>query len=357
MSTTTTFNPTKDSYLYSVYPSTPYGSYATISLGELGTSGNLRNGVFEFDVSSITSVTDIVSANFTLVVLSAFGTVEKTMTVARLDQEFTETTATWSYSEGITLWTGGAGASENAVTGLPTYEITVSQYENQVVNIVELVRDAIINHNGILRLVIYMKAEGSSGNSTFGSRSNGTAAKRPTLDVVVASRFTWTGAIDDDLDDSHNWIPATVPTSDDIVLFSSGAVDVGKGTLACRRVYVGGQFRGDIGRITAIIKMDCDEMRLGSPYSDCFLLINESVGANSEVFITDTSTNMELDGEFDPTIVRTRTNISIASSDVDTIIATRRASFTLESQSNPRGWRRDSNSDQRLQRGLIPGGQ
>lgn len=334
MSITTIFNLTKDSYIRSNVPTGNYGTETVLSLGELGTSGVTRNGVFEFDVSSMASATDIVSANFTLFVINTFGTTEKTMTVARLDQDFTETTVTWNTSDGSTDWTGGAGASGNAVTALPTYSMTVGPgTTDQIIDIAALVRDAIINHAGILRLVIYLPTTaGSFGTTTFASRTNGTASNRPTLDVVVADRIAWDGSVNGNLETDDNWTPSGVPGANDIALFNSGTVNVSTGNLTCKRIYVGRRYQGNLGSSGSSISFDCDELRLGSPYCDSYLLVNDGIGTNTGVIITDSSSSMEIDGEYDPTIVRTRSKISLSSADVDTVLAFSRASFTTDEE-------------------------
>ena len=333
MATTTTFNPDADAFIQSNNATTNYGTNVFFKLGEVGSGGNAKHGVMEFDLSSITDTTDIVSANLTLVSLSAYGAVTKTMTVARLDQSFTEGGVTWNTYNGSDAWPEGAGAAGDADTGLPTYSITVGEDTDQVIDIVELVKDAINKRSGTLRLVFYMTTTGSNSNNNFGSSNNSTAANRPTLDVVVATRYAWTGAVDDDLDDYRNWDPGVVPAANDIALFNAGTVDVGRGSLTCKRVYVGRSYKGNIGTSSGEIGVNCDELRLGSPYSKCYLVLNNGVGTNTVVRVSNTSSStdsMVLDGEYDAILYRTRSRITLETSDVDTIDAARDVTFTTD---------------------------
>ena len=334
MATTTTFNPTSDSFIQSDNATTNYGSNAQFKLGEVGSSGNAKHGVIEFDVSSITNHKDIVSANFTLVSLwASTGSVTKTMTVARLKQSYTEGTVTWNTYDGTNAWPGGAGAAGDADTGTPTYSITVGEDVDQVIDIVELVKDAIIKRSGTLRIVIYMVTTGSDCNNNFGSSENGTPSNRPTIDVVTADRYAWAGDFDDDLDNYRNWNPLTVPGDNDIAIFNSGSVDATRGSITSKRIYIGRNYKGNIGTSSSIVAFNCDDLRLNSRYSSCYLLLNNGVGTNTSVRVSDTSGtsgSMILDGEYDVILTRTRSQIEMQTADVGSIDAGQRVSFTAD---------------------------
>lgn len=333
MATTQTFNPSTDAFIQSNNATTNYGSNVFFKLGEVGSSGNAKHGVMEFDLSGITTTTDIVSANLTLVSISAYGAVTKTMTVARLEQSYTEGGVTWNTYDGTNPWPGGAGAAGDADTGTPTYSITVGVDVDQVIDIVALVKDAVIKRAGTLRIVFYMTTTGSNCNNNFGSSNNSTPANRPTLDIVTAARYAWTGIYDDDLDSHRNWEPEVVPTQNDIAIFNDGKIDATKGSITCKRVYVGRGYKGNIGTSIDSIAFNCDVLTLGSPYSSCYLLINDGVGTNTSVRISDTSGSsgsMVLDGEFDAIITRTRSQIELKTTDVDSIDAGNRVSFTAD---------------------------
>ena len=118
MSSTTTVYPSEDTKLDEAKKTQNYGGDATIDIGATYKGGaySKNNAVFKFDVSGITNPSTITKAIFTLVFnSSALSSTTQTVTLARLNQDFAEATATWNEPSGtVASWTGGAGAFGNA---------------------------------------------------------------------------------------------------------------------------------------------------------------------------------------------------------------------------------------------------
>ena len=332
MSTTTIVYAASDSYLRSDQPTTNNGTSTLLRMGYYS-GGNLRHGVMQFDVSAFTDPNAIVAANLTLIQQNSFGSSVREMKVARLDQSFVEDECTWNIAETGTDWTGGAGADGNAADTQPTYTIDVGDSSgNQTIDIKDLVIDAINRRAGTLRLVFYIDDSGTAiGNAVFYSRSAG--SNNPTLGVIVADRIAWTGSADDDLDTDGNWEGGTAPTADDIALFNTGSVDAQRGSLQCRRIYVGRNYTGNIGLSTSEITFEAEEVRFNSYTSEIYLVINEAISTIAQVYISDTGRTegtFTLDGKYDATITRTRHDISLDSADSTRIDAhSSTARFTL----------------------------
>jgi hypothetical protein len=339
MASTSTYSPSIDTFLQESSPTTNYGTGVNLKMGEVGSGGNRRQGVIEFDLSSVTNTTDIVQADFNLVALSSGGSATHSMTIARLPQSFTEGGATWNTYDGSNSWPGGGGAGGDAATDEPTYSLSVGTTTSQSVDIRDLVIDAVTRRSGVLRLVIYMASTGTAGNTNFGSEDTSKPDERPTLDIITATRKLWISAAtpgstpDGDLDNLANWSPLGVPGTDDVVLFNTGTVIATTGSLDCRKIYVGRNYSGSIGRLRDEVSVKCEELRLGSPQADVHLNVNESgIGATwADLKVTNSASgaqSMTLLGRYHAIITRTRSVIELTTDTVTRIDCSNRSSFT-----------------------------
>ena len=320
MAVTTTINPTSDNWLNEGSATTNYGSASTFQAGVSGGTMYKKHAVLEFDVSSLTNPADITSANLTLVATSSGGGGSNNMTLQRLTQSFGETTSNWNTYDGSNSWTT-VGAFDDVVAGEPTYTISVGATSDVVVDVRELVIDAINRRSGILRIVIYFDGTPSNGGFTrFGARNHGTASNHPKVEVVTARRAVWTGAIDGDLDTSGNWEDTISgePSTSDIAIFSGGA-NVTRGTLACAKAYLSEGFENDIGTSASSVSFTVSEIhinkKLGKFFIDC--------SGKPTVFIANTSADTngsKLLGTYEPIIKNTRSEIYLAGTGGDTVI-------------------------------------
>jgi len=313
MATTTTIYPTDDTHIREPNASTNYGTGIYLPIGEW--SGGRRHALLEFDVSSFTEPSDIVSANFSLTAISSSGGSTRNMTLARLDQSFVDTSATWNTYNGVDSWVT-AGAEDNAATTQPTYTIEVGATTNQTVDIKPLVIDAINKRAGVLLLVIFFSA-GASAYTTFGSTDNLSTPNKPSLAVTVAARISWTGAIDNDLDNDDNWSPllSGKPTSTDYALFSSGSVSATDGGLECDTIFIG---KGYTGSIENSRRVDCNQANIFSPESD--ISLNFIAAGQAQVRVGDCK-SLALNGNYDLTISRCRSSVTLRTASVDRIDA------------------------------------
>mgnify|MGYP003146601624 CR=1 FL=1 len=333
MASTSSYSPSIDTFLQESSPTTNYGTGVNLKMGEVGSGGNRRHGVIEFDLSSVTNPTDIVQADFNLVALSSGGSATHSMTIARLPQSFTEGGANWNTYDGSNSWPGGGGAGGDAATDEPTYSLSVGTTTSQSIDIRDLVIDAVTRRSGVLRLVIYMASTGTAGNTNFGSQNISKPDERPTLDIITATRKVWTGSVDGDLDTIGNWSPTGVPGTDDVVLFNTGTVSATTGSLDCRKIYVGRKYAGSFGRLRDQLSVKCEELRLGSPQADVHLNVNESgVGATwADLKVSDSASgaeSMTLDGRYHAIITRTRSVIELTTDYVTSIDCANRSAFT-----------------------------
>ena len=247
MATTTTINPTKDNWLAEAYPTSQYGSGLRVQIG-VATGIKYMNGIFEFDVSAYTNPSDVVGAVFTLTATASAGSGTNTMTLARLSQDFGETTSNYNTYDGSNAWaTGGTGDAETTET---TYTFGVGTTANISVDIKELVIDAVTRRSGVLRFICFLNATpSSSGYTKFYSRSTG-AGTPPTLAVTVAQRISWLGVSSGDLEDARNW-SSGLPTANDIALFNeNGSFSPSTGAMVCSRCYFGKNYSQDFGSST-----------------------------------------------------------------------------------------------------------
>ena len=336
MATTTTINPTSDSFLQENQADTAKGTQTVLRVGQFGSTYR-RHGVFQFDVSAFTSPTDIVEANFTLTESTTFGSSTRTMKLTRLNQAYTEDEVTWNSAATGTVWTGGAGAEDNGEYTQPTYSITVgNSIGNQTVDIKELVIDAINKRSGVLRMVLAFALDDTDtstvGSSVFWSRTGTTP---PTLAITVAERKVWVSTSSRSLDNSANWDPSGIPTEDDIAIFNTGNIDGTSGALSCWRCYIGKNYKGTLGSSDTLIELPLSsEVHFSSASSGQFLDINPRAATSAHVYITDTTSSAGefiLDGKYEPTIRRTRHEIELRTEDVTTVEAhSRSASFSCD---------------------------
>ena len=330
MATTSTIYADIDSDIRQNDPTTNWGTATLLRIGYYS-SGPKRHAVLKFDVSSITNPTDIVSCNFTLTEANTFGSTTRTMKVSRLNQTFVEDEVTWNISETSTDWSGGAGAAGNAETTQPTYEISVgNSVGNQTVDIKELVIDAINKRSGILWLVIYIDPSDTGtgiGNSVFYSSETGTTSNRPKLEITVANRITWSGDFSTSVTSYRNWVGGVVPTANDYALFvNTPTNNPTTGTLQASRVYVGKNYKGDIGTSGIPLSIECDEFHNASRYALVNANINESASDRCELRVKDTSTDtIKFDGKYSAIINRTRSDVTLVCDDVNEINAMGRA--------------------------------
>jgi hypothetical protein len=320
MATSSTIYPEADSFIRSDSTTGNWGSQTVLRVGEYS-GGNRRHAVIRFDVSSFTNPTDIVSANFTLTEQTSYGSVTRPMILARLDQDFVESTVTWDESATGVSWTGGAGGASNGQYTEPTYTVNVGNNEgDQTVDIKDLVVDAITRRSGTLLLILCFAPTDSSsgvGNTLFKSREAATGL--PQIVITVADRVEWTGAIDGDLDTSGNWSTG-LPQSTDIAIFSSGNAVTG-GILTCERVYITEGFVENIGTPSATgIRFVISNSIYINKSRGMFHL---SLTGGTTVIISNTSEaedSSKLSGTYESTLINTRSEVYLADNAGDTII-------------------------------------
>jgi len=319
MSTTTTLNPTKDNWLSELNPTTRYGNGANLKIG-YSAAGDYLNGIFEFDVSAITNPSDINSALFSMTANNSTGASTNTITLARLSQDFVEFGSNWNTYNFTDAWTT-AGAMDDAVTTEPTYSFTVGTTTNISVDISELVIDAIVRRSGILRFICYPTGTLASGYTWFDSRTNG-SGDYPELSIVVAERIVWLGDSSSDVSTGSNWVGGSVPAAGDIALFTSGSNPALTGVVRCEKVFVGKNYKGDIGLAATSIDIMADWVNLSSRHTNFYAIINDGVGTISEVRVADAqSTGVEIDGVYSAILTRTRGSIDLKTTDATTIDA------------------------------------
>ena len=295
MATTTTINPTKDNWLAEGNPTSKYGNGALV---QIGVSGGIKymNGIFEFDVSGYTSPSDVVSATFTLTASASVGSAN-TMTLARLSQDFGESTSNYNTYDGSNTWvTGGTGDAEKTET---TYTFGVGTTTDISVDIKELVVDAVTRRAGILRFICFLDGTpATSGYTKFYSRTTG-AGTPPALAVTVADRITWAGDVDSDVDNYRNWAGYVIPTADDYALFTN-TVDATTGTLTCHTLQIGRTYTGTISTAT-----ECQRVHMFAPRATLNGRFNTSLSSQADCHVGDCKA-LGTSGKHDLTLSRSR---------------------------------------------------
>lgn len=322
MSTTTTINARADNWLYEASPTSQYGGGDNIKIG-IGGALEKRTGIFEFDVGSIVKPTDVVSAVFQLTENATAGSGANTITLARLSQNFTESTSNWNTYDGTNNWTT-AGAEDDAELTEQTYTFVVGDNGDVDVDITGLVLDAVNLRGGTLRIIcFYDGTPSSSGYSTFDSRTK-SGGNFPKVVVTTAERFTWTGESSGDASFYRNWEVGGVnqlPTNNDYAIFNSGSVDVTTGDIACDSMFISKGYTGAIGTSSTPIYIDADGDR--SISANKKLVINKTVGmfnlqaktlTSQSVYISNCPTECKYTGSASPyacNITKTNSTLEI----------------------------------------------
>ena len=338
MATTTTVYTNKDTYLNERRSTQNDGSNNTMSMGVIYSGGShwKYNAILSFDVSGITNPADITTANLNLEYEASVGTTTQTVTLARLNEDFVETEADWAESENGVSWTGGAGAFGNAETTQPTYTFSVGSgvSSDVTIDIKDLVVDAILRRSGTLLLVASVDGPISgtaNGYTNFAAKEH--VSKTCNIVISQATRLRWLGTVSGDVGNALNWSTGTTPTANDFALFTTGSADVTTGTLTCASCKIGKNYRGTIGSSSAFIEVVADKFTLASAHAGIYVSLNDGVGTNTELRITDAAANdtVHFKSEFDATISRSRGTIALQTADVDRIDAHgRRVKFTAD---------------------------
>ena len=324
MATTSTIYAATDCDIRESNPTTNYGSDGMLRVGYYS-GNNKRAGLLKFDCSSLTTPSDLVSCNLTLTQVQNYGTSSRTMKISRLNQEFVEAQATWEISETGTDWSGGDGAAGNAESTQTTYSLSVGvDAATQTIDIKELVIDAINKRSGILWLVIYIDdGVTTTGNTNFRSSEAVTASERPKIVATTAERIVWGGGTSTSVTLDRNWIGGVLPTANDYALFTNTPTNnPTTNALQVSRVYVGKNYKGDIGTSGIALSIECDEFHNASRYAEINANINESVSDRCELRVKDTSTGtLKFDGKYSAIINRTRSDVTLVCDDVNEINA------------------------------------
>jgi len=216
-----------------------------------------HNAVMSFDVSGITDPSTITTAILTLEYVSSAGSTTQTVTLARLNQDFVETEATWLVAETLPAvsWSGGDGAFGNAETTQPTYTFSVGSgvSANVTIDIKDLVIDAITRRSGTLLLVAAIAGTptgSAKGFTKFATKEHST--KSCAIAVTLAARVVWSGNTDGNMSTDSNWVGGTKPDADDFAMFiENGTNNPSSGVVVCERVYFGKLFSQDAGVLGA----------------------------------------------------------------------------------------------------------
>jgi len=209
------------------------------------------NMVLEFDVSGITDPSTITKAILTLGFVSSTGTTTQTVTLARLNQDFAETEATWLIAETGVSWSGGNGGYGNAETTQPTYDFSVGSgvSADVTIDIKDLVIDAITTRSGTLRLIAAIAGTptgSATGTTKFDTKEH--SGNRTSVVVTQAARIVWSGATDGNMSTDSNWVGGTKPAANDYAMFiENGTNNPTIGAVICDRIYFGKLFSQDAG--------------------------------------------------------------------------------------------------------------
>jgi hypothetical protein len=259
--------------------------------------------------------------------------VARDLVVARMPNSFVGATATWNTYDGSTAWPGGLDGAENeAATTEQTYTVEVGTGADFSVDLKALVIDAVSRRAGILRIVINLPTIAAAGLSQYWSVNAALESNRPTLDVAIARRVTWTGSSDNDLNNDDNWVVAAgiaagKPTSTDFALFSSGSESPDAGSLACDTLFIGKGYTGSIenGR-----RVTCKRVSIFSPGGD--VSIRLMAADQTQIRVGDCK-SLILDGNYDLTISRSRTSVDLSTGSVERIDAhSSRVAFVADSK-------------------------
>ena len=253
MSSTTTITASKDAWLNAQRTTQNDGSSETMSCGAQYMFGTFYkyNTVMEFDVSGITDPSTITKAILTLGVASSTGTTTQTATLARLNQDFAETEATWEIAETGVSWSGGDRGYGNAEPTQPTYDFSVGSGVSAdiTIDIKDLVIDAITRRSGTLRLIAAIAGTptgSAKGWTNFDTKEH--TGNRTALVVTQAARIVWSGATGGNMSTASNWVGGSAPDANDYAMFiENGTNNPTEGGVICERIYIGKLFSQDAG--------------------------------------------------------------------------------------------------------------
>ena len=255
MSSTTTVYPAEDTWLNEGRKTNNYSTQTTVTIGAgyKGSSYEKNNAVFNFDVSGITDPSTITKAILTLQYnSSALSSTTQTVTLARLNIPFVESSANWNDSSGVAgAWSGGEGAFGNAELTQPTYTFSVGNgvSASVIIDIKDLVVDAITRRSGTLLLVAAIAGTPvGAGKGITKFESSESSATKSALVVTQAAKVVWTGATDGQMNTGSNWSTGSAPDANDYAMFIENGVNNPKiGAVICDRIYFGKLFSQDAG--------------------------------------------------------------------------------------------------------------
>lgn len=168
--------PIEDTWIDEADPLVAHGEQVTLWAGENATSARqhmLLNFVLDPSLD-----TQLITSSILVFDFEEARGVPTVVSLARLNvenlgvnQDWTSETATWETYDGVNAWPGGAGAFGDIALDVPEYEFLVGTSGNVKVFIVDLVKDAIDNHNGRLSLLVYKEfPDGDESQSAYASR-------------------------------------------------------------------------------------------------------------------------------------------------------------------------------------------
>ena len=260
MSITVTLQPTDstavDNYLHSSI-SVPHGNDQLQIGHQLGT---LVRTVFEWDLTSITGRAHrVMAATMTLYEHTDEVSTTQTARCYRVTEDNMTESATWSTYDGSNAWATAGGDFSTNIVGTATIASTGGNLVMSDDGFVDLVRDAIDNRHGYLRIIVATQEE-LDGVTTGTQRmkyhsSNAlSSANHPKLEITYEHVVNWTGgAGDGNLGTASNWSTGSVPGAGERVLFATGTDDITLGSLTCGICCVGPGFGGAIGNPRALV--------------------------------------------------------------------------------------------------------
>lgn len=183
--TTSTFNPSADTYMYQAVPTGAYGGVDP--LVQSYSVGNERSCIFKFDLSSIPAVNKVSSVELKYLVSLAAGS-GATLTVYRVLRDWVEAQVSWNIWKTANNWTTagckGSGTDRAASnSGTASMRTTngwqVIDHASLVPDVQAWVDGSLANYGWIL-----VTSGGTSPTHQLYSKENGTPANRPVLTVV-----------------------------------------------------------------------------------------------------------------------------------------------------------------------------
>ena len=288
MATTTTINPTSNAFLWQGAENTNYGDTNFLRSGVRYAHGqdSCYNIVMEFNISAYTDPSAIIQADLTLTANSTTGTATSKISVHRLGITFTEADpdgCTWNDNGDASItWNGAEDYKEDNVT-VQTYTVGSGQ-SDVTINLIDFMRDAITRRKPILRIGLYDDCVGTIGASAytaFCSTRHATSANHPELEITVADRIYWTGALGNgNTSTSDNWSSDILPSINDFVMFTSGSEDCYTGSgILCHSLFIGSEYTGQIGLVD-----DLMDIASATTYLNPKRVINQNTG---KFFIND----------------------------------------------------------------------